>query len=67
MSTRTRTGSTPFHAKRGPLEPKRSWYYRDQVTGKNFSVIARNKMESLRKALRKAKHSDLAFQGEGTP
>ena len=59
--------STPFHAKTGPLEPKRSWYFRDQVTDKNFSVIARNKMDALRKAFKKAKHTDLFFQAEGNP
>jgi hypothetical protein len=59
--------STPFHQKSGPIEPKRVWYYRDQITNKNLSVIARNRIDSVRKALKKAKHSDLLFQMEGTP
>ena len=59
--------TTPFHTKNGPLEPKRRWYFRDQATDKNFSVIARNKMDALRKAFKKANHTDLLFQMEGTP
>ena len=57
--------STPFSAKCGPLENKRRWYFRDQVTGKNFSVVARNKPDSIRTAFKKAKHTDLAFQMVG--
>ena len=59
--------STPFHAKNGLLETKRRWYFRDQITDKNFTVIARSHPEAVRKAFKKAKHTDLLFQAEGTP
>ncbi len=45
----------------------REYYFRDNVTGKNFSVCCVNKMTALRRAWAKAGHHDLTFIAEGTP
>jgi hypothetical protein len=56
--------STPFHAKNGIIEPKKRYYFCDLVTDKNFSVVARGKLHAIRRAFKKAKHTDLLFQCE---
>ncbi len=57
--------TSSFSAKCGPIEPKRRFYFTDNVTGKTFSVLARSKPESLRRAFKHANHTDLKYIMEG--